>query len=86
VCVCVCVCVNDSYEPFLRKGVQNFVKRLHPSFVTDDNPDRGDKEFYVAFFNMQEVSKLRELKTGRLGQLISMQGTVTRTSEVLRPG
>ena len=33
--------------------------------------------YYDIFFN-----RLRELKTARLGHLISIQGTVTRTSEV----
>ena len=45
------------FEPYLRKAVLSLVKRLHPQFVPDDSPGRGDKEFFVAFYNMPEVAK-----------------------------
>ena len=35
----------------------NFVKSIIPNFVPDDSPGRGDKEFFVAFYNMPEVAK-----------------------------
>lgn len=36
----------------------------------------------MAFYNLNEVSHIRELKTARIGQLLAINGTVTRTSQV----
>jgi len=38
--------------------------------------------FRVAFYNLPVVSSIRELKTSRIGELMSISGTVTRTSAV----
>ncbi|KAK3241271.1 MCM DNA helicase complex subunit mcm6 [Cymbomonas tetramitiformis] len=67
------------YEPFFRKAVQNFVRNHHPDYVEDVN---GDKEFWVSFFNLPQISSLRELRTEKIGHLVSFSGTVTRSSEV----
>ncbi|KAG5461153.1 MAG: hypothetical protein BJ554DRAFT_6699 [Olpidium bornovanus] len=40
------------------------------------------REFAVAFHNLPAVEKIRKLRTGKIGQLMSFCGTVTRTSEV----
>lgn len=40
------------------------------------------REFSVAFYGLPLVHRIRELKTDKIGQLISMSGTVTRTTEV----
>ncbi|KAK9814673.1 hypothetical protein WJX72_009570 [[Myrmecia] bisecta] len=66
-------------DPFLRKAVQNFVREHHVEFVEGDN---GEKEFWLAFFNLDVVAHLRELKVGCIGKLTAFAGTVTRTSEV----
>ena len=58
---------------------QNFVKDFHPDYVHAD--DNGRKEFFVAFVNMPRVHRLREMRTQKIGQLLSFSGTVTRTSE-----
>lgn len=59
-----------------------------------DNPDlerqirektrhqQTDKLFALAFYNLPLVSRLRQLRTNQLGKLVSVSGTVTRTSEV----
>jgi len=60
------------------RRAQNFVKEHHPEYVQDDN---GRKEFFVAFVNMPRVHRLREMRTQKIGQLLSFSGTVTRTSE-----
>eukprot|EP00824_Muranothrix_gubernata_P004390 TRINITY_DN1556_c1_g1_i1.p1 TRINITY_DN1556_c1_g1~~TRINITY_DN1556_c1_g1_i1.p1 ORF type:complete len:831 (+),score=204.27 TRINITY_DN1556_c1_g1_i1:41-2494(+) len=67
------------FEPFCRKAVQNFVRRYLPTYVRDE---KGDKEFFVSFYNMPAIFRVRDLKTERLGHLLSITGTVTRTSEV----
>lgn len=41
-----------------------------------------DKVFAIAFYNMPLVSRVRSLRAGNIGQLLSISGTVTRTSEV----
>lgn len=41
-----------------------------------------DKLFTLAFYNLPLVSRVRELRTDSIGQLLSISGTVTRTSEV----
>ena len=51
----------------------------HPEYTLDD---AGKKEFFVAFCNLPLVHQLRELRTQKVGQLVSFSGTVTRTSEV----
>jgi len=41
-----------------------------------------DKIFALAFYNMPLISRVRHLRTSNIGQLLSISGTVTRTSEV----
>ncbi|ERT00829.1 minichromosome maintenance protein 6 [Sporothrix schenckii 1099-18] len=41
-----------------------------------------DKLFTVAIYNMPLVSRIRALRAANIGQLLSISGTVTRTSEV----
>jgi DNA replication licensing factor MCM6 len=41
-----------------------------------------DKMFTLAFYNLPLVSRVRQLRTDQIGRLLSISGTVTRTSEV----
>ncbi|OLN81238.1 DNA replication licensing factor mcm6 [Colletotrichum chlorophyti] len=41
-----------------------------------------DKLFTIAFYNLPLVSRVRSLRAANIGQLLSISGTVTRTSEV----
>ncbi|ETN40397.1 uncharacterized protein HMPREF1541_04674 [Cyphellophora europaea CBS 101466] len=41
-----------------------------------------DKLFTVAFYNIPLVTRVRQLRTEQIGRLVSISGTVTRTSEV----
>ncbi|CRK19445.1 hypothetical protein BN1723_011870 [Verticillium longisporum] len=41
-----------------------------------------DKLFAIAFYNLPLVSRVRSLRAANIGQLLSISGTVTRTSEV----
>ncbi|KAI1857321.1 uncharacterized protein JN550_013301 [Neoarthrinium moseri] len=41
-----------------------------------------DKLFAIAFYNLPLVSRVRALRAKNIGQLLSISGTVTRTSEV----
>ncbi|EAT78666.2 DNA helicase [Parastagonospora nodorum] len=41
-----------------------------------------DKVFTLAFYNLPLISRIRQLRTTSIGQLLSISGTATRTSEV----
>lgn len=41
-----------------------------------------DKVFALAFYNLPVVARVRQLRTASIGKLLSISGTVTRTSEV----
>eukprot|EP00899_Mesostigma_viride_P008988 jgi/Mesvir1/18090/Mv09391-RA.1 len=69
------------FEPWLRKAVQEFAVRHvgQDAAMHEGKP----KEYYVSFFNLPDVPcKLRDLRTSKLGALVSVSGTITRTSEV----
>ncbi|KAK4618382.1 DNA replication licensing factor mcm6 [Fulvia fulva] len=49
----------------------------------DKTPNQQtDKIFTIAFYNLSLVSRVRQLRTEHIGHLVSISGTVTRTSEV----
>lgn len=76
--------ISDFYyrvELRLRKAVQNLVKEHMDSYSVNEE-DQSDREFWVAFYNLTQPQKLRDLKTADLGKLRSFSGTVTRSSEV----
>lgn len=68
------------FEPFLRRAVADFVGVEHRDYLHD--VDKGTREFFVSIFNMPRVERIRGLKTDRIGRLIAVSGTVTRSSEV----
>lgn len=41
-----------------------------------------DRLFRVGFYNLPRINKIREMKSQGLGRLMSIHGTVTRTTEV----
>ena len=52
-------------------------------FLNDKtNHQQTDKIFTLAFYNLPLVSRVRQLRTSSIGSLLSISGTVTRTSEV----
>lgn len=69
------------FEPFLKEAVFNFVQKHLPQYTTVGNTDRK-REFFIGFYGIDLVHKLRELTADKIGQLITMSGTITRTSEV----
>ena len=40
------------------------------------------REFFVAFYNMLRVERIRSMRTEKIGRLMSISGTVTRSTEV----
>lgn len=53
-----------------------------PDFLSRTAHQQTDKIFTLAFYNLPLVSRVRSLRSNNIGQLLSMSGTVTRTSEV----
>ena len=70
------------FEPFVKLALQELVREVAPEYVSDDKEGGKPKDYYVAFYNMPGYIKVRELKTATIGALVTICGTVTRTSEV----
>ncbi|BFZ56667.1 MCM DNA helicase complex subunit mcm6 [Savitreella phatthalungensis] len=81
------------FLPFLINALHNMIEKLEPMYFSAYTGSKTgssiassrattDKSFSIAFYNMHNISKIRDLKTERIGRLISVSGTVTRTSEV----
>ncbi|KAJ9662376.1 MCM DNA helicase complex subunit mcm6 [Coniosporium apollinis] len=67
-------------------GTNSSVAGTDPSqndSIADKTPNQQtDKLFTLAFYNLPLVSRIRQLRTLQIGRLLSISGTVTRTSEV----
>ncbi|CAG9327140.1 unnamed protein product [Blepharisma stoltei] len=63
------------FEPFLEKAVQRFMFKCFPEYAKDN-------EIHVGFFNNSHDDKIRSLKTQRIGKLVSISATVTKSTEV----
>lgn len=77
------------FFPFLIRGLHRLVERYEPAYyrtaisqATNTTKVSTDKTFHLAFYGFPLVSKIRDLRTDRIGKLMSVSGTVTRTSEV----
>lgn len=66
-------------EPYLRKAVKTFVGEHFPDFLIEHQRQR---DFYVSIVGLPACERLRDLRTDKVGRLVSFKGTVTRTSEV----
>merc|ERR1719445_109178 len=66
-------------DPYLRAAVFEFVKQHQPEHTELKNSAR---EFFVSFKNHPNIVKIRDLKTDKIGQLSTFEGTVTRSSQV----
>lgn len=77
-----------SFLPYLRRSIQNLVRKYFPEYLHVNNSSidpmasETRREFSVAFYGLPVIHRIRELKTDKIGQLISLSGTVTRTTEV----
>lgn len=68
------------FDPYLRHALQDIVHSINPEYIFDI--DRGQRELFVSIYNLPGIHTIRSLGTGRIGQLVSLSGTVTRSSEV----
>eukprot|EP00166_Cyanidium_caldarium_P003814 ctg_372.g232 len=68
------------FEPYLRRALFEFVRRHMPGLEMD--PAGRPRMFWVSLCGLPHVRRLRDLRSDRIGALVSFSGTVTRTSEV----
>ncbi|QPG76288.1 hypothetical protein FOA43_003674 [Brettanomyces nanus] len=79
------------FIPYLGEGLRHVIKRHEPALlrrsarVADDDINAASSTvriFQISFYNMPSTHRLRELRAEKIGTLMSISGTVTRTSEV----
>lgn len=72
------------FEPHIRKCVDEFVaKHLNATNPTNSQPmQQSARNYWLSVYNMPTVRKLRDLRSDQIGELLSISGTATRTSEV----
>ncbi|KAF9226891.1 MCM-domain-containing protein [Gyrodon lividus] len=77
------------FLPYLRRALHDLVAeyepeylKINPTAATTDSANLQSREFNIAFYHLPLVSGIRDLRTDKIGTLISISGTVTRTSEV----
>jgi DNA replication licensing factor MCM6 len=64
------------FEPNLRDGLTRFMQE------NEGQMNAGKKTYYqLAIYNLPQMSKIRDLRTLSLGRLMSVYGTVTRTTD-----
>jgi DNA replication licensing factor MCM6 len=63
------------YEPFLRRAAGQFIAELGHQFAKE-------RFIQIGLYNLATINNIRDLKTANLGRLMSIHGTVTRTTEV----
>ncbi len=81
----LCEAVQDEYyrvEPYLCEGLKLVIAALYPDYLYVDVVEKKENVFWVAFYNVPASQKLRDLTSNKIGKLLTVSGTVTRTSEV----
>lgn len=63
------------YEPQIKKAIYNFMYKHFPTYARH-------KMFHPSFYNLPEIEDIRQLKTEKLGRLIQIKGTLTKTTDV----
>lgn len=63
------------YHPFLRSALQRFIYDIDPDYSMQSM-------FYIGFTNLAEVDTMRDIKSTKIGKLMSIVGTITKTTEV----
>lgn len=72
------------FEPHLRKTVEEFVlkHRTQENSAAAHAIELTGRNYWLSVYNLPTVRKLRDLRSEQIGELSSISGTVTRTSEV----
>ncbi|GME98777.1 unnamed protein product [[Candida] boidinii] len=76
------------FIPYLLKGLRSVIKRFQPGLLkrftrySETEGSESERIFQISFYNLPATNRIRELRTENIGTLMSISGTVTRTSEV----
>jgi DNA replication licensing factor MCM6 len=78
------------FEVFLQRAIQTFVLDLCPELLDGGNNSAQTAQqnqqqqqlYFVAFMNLPQTLLVRQLRMDRMGRLVAIKGTVTRTGEV----
>ena len=84
------------FSPFLLKGLHRLLKKYAPSLLhtsllhnteetvseTSTSSQANERVFQISFLNLPTVQRIRDIRSNKIGSLMSILGTVTRTSEV----
>lgn len=73
------------YQEFLEEAVYIFLTNSGFQELREyanEVVNKRRKRFHVAFFNLKDVHGIRDLRCENIGQLISITGTITRTTEI----
>ncbi|VEU19705.1 DEKNAAC100300 [Brettanomyces naardenensis] len=79
------------FLPYLEEGLRFVIKRHEPGLlrrstrVAENESEAASstaRVFQISFYNMPATHRLRELRAEKIGMLLAISGTVTRTSEV----
>jgi DNA replication licensing factor MCM6 len=69
------------FEPYLKAAIHEVLRRDF-SQQFNENENNTKKEYFLAIYNLKCVEKIRSMRSDKIGKLISIAGTVTRSSEV----
>lgn len=84
------------FSPFLLKGLHRLLKKyapglLHTSLLhntdetaseTSTSTQANERVFQISFFNLPTIQRIRDIRSSKIGSLMAILGTVTRSSEV----
>ena len=63
------------FEGNLNQALHKYMLKYFPDYAKN-------KTFFLGFYNLSNTYKLREMRTNFIGRLVSIYGTVTRSTEV----
>ena len=71
------------FEPFLRSALQEIVREDNAYHVENTNDSKiGQRELFIAFYGFPRLDRVRSMRADKIGRLMAISGTVTRSSEV----
>lgn len=77
---------NESMLPLSNNSDSNGDSRMATksggSTSAGSSPDQTERLLQISFFNLSTVHRIRDVKSNKIGSLLAISGTVTRTSEV----
>ncbi|SCU97828.1 LAMI_0F11606g1_1 [Lachancea mirantina] len=63
-------------------GIGNASSGLATGGSTTSSPEQSERVFQISFFNLPTIQRIRDVRAEKIGSLMTISGTVTRTSEV----